>query len=433
MIIILIPQSLLLVFFLQQAAGANLDIIKVPNQQQQVHHSSSTSEGDWAPGTDAEQAANTKDSHQSTKPKQATSSSEISPREFLAEMTRQNPQIAKQLGALEPAQQSAALKKLYTVWRQRKQQEQKVQKTTEHSTTVNVASEVESSSMGQSSSGEPKDQNTYLLPSTMMPPSVLASLSGAASSGVTRKRPRVTGRRSGPGGSVGESPEGFLTRVLAERGYGTNLRISAEEAAYDTVPSPLQLASFGTEVVKAVHSSDTGRLGELLRCGLSANPCNQFRDSIVDLVCKRGNDAIFKTLVEHGCDLRVCDGFGRTPLHHCCWAGEFSEEIAEIIIQQDWQQLLIEDKRGQTPLEYISESLKQDWLEFLISRMDEFFPIGGKPCIVMNLKEQRADGSLPDPPQCLNVALASAVSSGKVTVEQVHSMDAQARSNYGRN
>ena len=298
----------------------------------------------------------------------------------------------------------------------------------------------------------------FLLPSTMMPPSVLASVCGSGSPIHRKKRPNPS-TASSPSHDKGLSasdnksgnntnkeaklsasrtssptrksafsdvkPQEYVNRILQERGYGEALevRISADKAGYDTTPSPLQLASFGTELVKAVHTSDVQKLGELLSCGLSPNPCNQFRDSVVDLVCKRGNEAVFACLVEHGCNLRVCDGFGRTPLHHCCWASDFSAEIAKTIIDRDWQQLFMEDKRGQTPLEYVRESRAGEWITFLETHCDEFWPVGGQPPVVVkSLKEERADGALPDPDVCLPVPLAAAVSAGKVTPEQVRGM-----------
>lgn len=309
----------------------------------------------------------------------------------------------------------------------------------------------------------------FLLPSTMMPPSVLASVCGSRASSANQSRNKNKNKRphpstnsdarndndknstnSGPNisrkspksssSSVRSDmtenikPQDYVNRILRERGYGetAQVRISAEKAGYDTVPSPLQLASFGTEVVKAVHTSDVKKLGDLISCGLSPNPCNQFRDSIVDLVCKRGNEAVFACLVEHGCNLRVCDGFGRTPLHHCCWAqSDFSAEIAKTIICSDWQQLFMEDKRGQTPLEYVRDSMVTEWLHFLEDNCDEFWPVGGKaPVILRSLKEERADGALPDPDNALPIPLATALSSGKVSPEQVRAMDENERINF---
>ena len=165
--------------------------------------------------------------------------------------------------------------------------------------------------IGQGScSGDQDDFNydfnseNFILPSTMIPPSVLAfSSSGeakkreASNNVPSQKRKRL--KQIQP--SV--TPQALLEQLVAQRGH-TYQRITSDDADYDAVPSALQLASFGTKLVKAVHTADTDLLSQLLDCGLSPNPCNQFRDSILDLVTKRANEAVFMCLLEHNCDLQ---------------------------------------------------------------------------------------------------------------------------------
>lgn len=277
----------------------------------------------------------------------------------------------------------------------------------------------------------------YLLPSTLMPPSVLAHVQqnmtgdpskggdGSVTAGGNRYK-KKKGRKS----TRVESPQEALERILSLQGFGPFSRITAEEAQYETVPSQLQLASFGTELVKAIHASDTSSLSTLLETGLSPNPCNKFRDSIVDLVCKRANADVFRCLVDHGCDLRVCDGFGRTPLHHCCWASEFCQEIAEIILRMDAIQLSIEDKRGQTPLEYVRPDIAADWIEYLEDNRDVLFPAGGSFPPLQAVRDTRPDNCLPDPPNSLPVQLASAISGGQLTPDELAGLDPELRARF---
>lgn len=271
------------------------------------------------------------------------------------------------------------------------------------------------------------------LPSTVLPPSVMTSMlppeQRKAGGGITYKKRNVL---TGKAARI-ESPQDYLERMIRLRAFAVSpggRRISAEAAGYDTTPSPLQLASFGTELVKAIHESDVTKLGRLLAAGLSPNPCNQFRDSIVDLVCKRANAPIFQCLIDHGCDVRVCDGFGRTPLHHCCWASEFNAEIATLILQSDLQQLFMEDKRGQTPLEYVRPDQAALWIEYLENHANQFFPTGGGLPPIVSWKQMRVTGHLRDPPNALPVPLASAVSSGALTPEEVEHMDPALRARF---
>jgi hypothetical protein len=281
----------------------------------------------------------------------------------------------------------------------------------------------------------PKPSAASSLPSTVLPPSVMTSILPPEQNrkGLTyKKRNAVTGKAARI-----ESPQDYLERMIRLRGFqvtpggnSNQIRIPAESSGYDTAPSPLQLASFGTELVKAIHESDVPKLSRLLATGLSANPCNQFRDSIVDLVCKRANAAVFQCLVNHGCDVRVCDGFGRTPLHHCCWASEFNAEIASLILHTDPQQLFMEDKRGQTPLEYVRPDQAPLWIEYLEDHANALFPTGGSLAPICSLKQMRPTGHLPDPPHALPVQLAAAVSSGAITPEELEQMDPALRARF---
>ncbi|KAL3938572.1 MAG: hypothetical protein SGBAC_006551 [Bacillariaceae sp.] len=217
--------------------------------------------------------------------------------------------------------------------------------------------------------------------------------------------------------SNGASPQSKLEELLQKTGILGVRRVKADEAEYEVVPSALQLASFGTRVVKAVHTSDDKALSELLQCGLSPNPCNQFRDSVLDLVCKRGNVTIFDCLIKHDTDLQTMDGFGRTPLHHCCWASSFCGTIVDAILERDPMQLMIEDKRGQTPLEYVRADVASDWIDYLESNLHKYW--GSTVPTLSCPKAKRPSGTLPDPPNAMPVNLAAMVSSGKLLPAQV--------------
>jgi hypothetical protein len=213
------------------------------------------------------------------------------------------------------------------------------------------------------------------------------------------------------------SPHQYLLAILKDRGFPSQ-KISSNEAGYFTDPTPLQLASFGTRLVKAVHSDDVDALAALLGCGLSANPCNSFGDSILNLVCKRADYGVFKCLVDHGCDLQVCDCWGRTPLHHIACSGGFSKEIVKIILDHDLNQLLVEDNMHKCPLEYVRKELWADWCSFLRGVIDVYWPLGGERQVASLPKDSRG-GPIADPPNAISVDLASKVASGEISPDQV--------------
>jgi len=285
----------------------------------------------------------------------------------------------------------------------------------------------------QNRAAETANNDLFLLPSTSIPPSVLASMynkdkpARAHAGKLSAKHSARKSKKSITASS--KSPQDVLDSILQQRGYSIK-RIKADDAGYEAVPSALQLASFGTHLVRAVHTSDTDTLSSLLECGLSPNPCNQFRDSIIDLVCKRANETVFQCLLNHGSELQVVDGFGRTPLHHAAWASEFSRFIVEAILQRDPIQLFIEDKHGQTPLEYVRKDLYLDWIEFLDDCASTYWPIGGDPPRLVPPREGRPAGHVEDPANAISVTLAAMVSAGNVTPQQVLQMSENDRRTF---
>jgi hypothetical protein len=102
------------------------------------------------------------------------------------------------------------------------------------------------------------------------------------------------------------SPKIFYDNLLRSRGYSAKNFYSLE--LYYCSPTPLQKASYGNELVRAVRESDADLLKRILTCGLSPNPCNAFGESLVHTVCRRGDFKLLKVMVEAGCSFQVSDG-----------------------------------------------------------------------------------------------------------------------------
>jgi type II secretory pathway pseudopilin PulG len=214
------------------------------------------------------------------------------------------------------------------------------------------------------------------------------------------------------------SPHETLLMILRERKVSLD-RIPTHESGYFAEPTPLQLASFGTRILQAVNESDTETLSALLDCGISPNPCNSFGDALLSLICKRADNDVFQVFVDHGCDLQVCDSFGRTVLHHLAWAPKFSADMAQTILRRDWTQALMEDKHGRCPLEYVRSSQWTEWKEFLMEYKDELWPMG-IPSTVPPRVYPRANVS--DPPFAVSPNLAMQISSGTVQPDEVRQL-----------
>ena len=83
-------------------------------------------------------------------------------------------------------------------------------------------------------------------------------------------------------------------------------------------------------------------------------------------------------------------------------------------------QLCIEDKHGQTPLEYVRSELREEWINFLEEKVLLYFHATTK---LQSPKDRRDQGALRDPPNAISVNLAAMVSSGKLSPSQIRQMD----------
>ena len=203
-------------------------------------------------------------------------------------------------------------------------------------------------------------------------------------------------------------------RILRSRSYDISTFESLSK--YFSTPSKLQKASFGNAVIKTVHERDCKTLKRLLSCGLSPNPCNQFGDSILNTVCKRGHEELFETLIDSGASVSTSDHFGRTPLHFVCWSSSVCFSTVEKILSLDVDMLRATDKVGKTSLDYISFDKWDEWNKFLIENQENFWPINKKNhafCSSTNYDTMKSL-SLPDPNNALAEDIAKVISSGTV-------------------
>jgi len=212
-----------------------------------------------------------------------------------------------------------------------------------------------------------------------------------------------------------QSPQDFFIDLIGKRGYSTN-SYSSLDCGYHTAPSPLQLASFGTAVIKAVESDDSEQLSALLESGLSRNPCSSFSDYILCRSIKKGCVKSFRAQVEAGADLRIADDFGRTALHHAAWAQSPNFEIVDVILKADKNMLRLTDRLGRTPLNYAHGAHRAEWIEHLKEVVNDFWPENGKDWHEEEVppKVVREGGMIADPADALPAHEASLIAMGKV-------------------
>ena len=157
------------------------------------------------------------------------------------------------------------------------------------------------------------------------------------------------------------------------RGY-KNKTFDTLQTGYYTTASPLQIASHGPHMLQLIRSGDVEQLTEHLKVGLHPNPCNQFSESLLHNVCRRGDIEMVDVLLAHGASLQVCDDYGRTPLHDAFWAPRPCFDVVRRILDKDKGMIFLKDKRGSLPLSYVRKEDWTAWREWFDGTVDEYFP-----------------------------------------------------------
>jgi hypothetical protein len=214
-----------------------------------------------------------------------------------------------------------------------------------------------------------------------------------------------------------------LNGILRSRGY-TSEAYPAFDTGYYNKPTSLQIASYGSHLTSLLRRGDHEALRNCFRSGLSANPSNQYGESMAHLACRLRSTKGLDLMLECGCDIRVVDDKGRSPLHDACWTHRPCFELIKIILEVDWKLLLVADVRGCQPLSYAPQQCWSDWLEFLANNRDTFWPVGGRraadgtPVKEADLLKEKANSRpVPNPCNALPHSIAKRIAEGTMTPE----------------
>jgi ankyrin repeat protein len=225
------------------------------------------------------------------------------------------------------------------------------------------------------------------------------------------------------------SPQEYLDDIMKSRGYSTK-RYNTLKTAYHNKPTPLQRASYDLHLIGLVKQNRPDILNEIFQSGISPNPCNVYGESLLHMVCRRGEYHILKVMLDNKCNVQVADDYGRTPLHDACWASEPATETVELLLKEDISLMLMTDCRGFLPLSYVRKEHWEQWINFLDTHKDTYWPpievftrdANGKKervKITTDLVTQNPDSRpLPDPTNALPLDLASMVASGTIRPEE---------------
>lgn len=67
--------------------------------------------------------------------------------------------------------------------------------------------------------------------------------------------------------------------------------------------------------MERVKIGDFQAVEKMLQAGISPNPCSDAGDSLIHLLCRRGDSKMLKLFLDYGASIQVADSLGRTPLH----------------------------------------------------------------------------------------------------------------------
>jgi Ankyrin repeats (many copies) len=220
------------------------------------------------------------------------------------------------------------------------------------------------------------------------------------------------------------SPQDYLDGIVKSRGYSAT-KYSTIASAYYNKPTPLQLASYGVYLIDMIRHGNTDAVQEILSLGLSPNACNKHGESIVHDVCRRSDIHMLDVFMKAGCDIQVSDDSGRTLLHDACWAAEPNFPLVEKLLDRDIQLLFMMDSRGHLPLSYTRKVHWSEWLQFLQSKKDVYWPRGDPLCI-SKVPEvallQPNSRSIRDPDVTLTLSLTRMVAGGKLEPKEAQFM-----------
>ena len=169
------------------------------------------------------------------------------------------------------------------------------------------------------------------------------------------------------------SPHQAVLDVFVAKDTGNAVRPTLSVDNFFVKHTEEQIKAYDVQVIQAVRAQDMNQLKNMHKAGRQLQCANKFGESLIHMACRRGFVDVVRFLVdEAGVSVRVRDDYGRTALHDACWTSEPNEELVEYLIRQCPELLLMSDKRGNAPFEYVRREHWGQWLEF-VQENEELF------------------------------------------------------------
>jgi hypothetical protein len=162
------------------------------------------------------------------------------------------------------------------------------------------------------------------------------------------------------------SPDEYLLLLTkAQLGINFEAKQASSLISFFAEVTEEQMAAYTTEVVRAVRNNDLDLLKTLHGEGQTLDCSNRFGESLLNMACRRGFEAMVQYLMENDVNVRLCDDGGRTPLHDACWNPTPQLKICQFLIEREPSLLLVADRRGCTAFQYARMEHWDQWRTFL--------------------------------------------------------------------
>jgi len=176
-------------------------------------------------------------------------------------------------------------------------------------------------------------------------------------------------------------PKDYVKSVFAKNGYDAVKQgeITTHCMERFQTPTSAQLEQYSTDILLAVRNNDLPKAKALYEEGkFNVNACNRFGESILHIACRRGHLQMVQFFIEVvGMKVHeIRDDYHRTPLHDAFWTSKASPLVIAYLFKQPYviELLLLQDKRGYTPLDYARSEDRSKWLYFLWERKHLLVP-----------------------------------------------------------
>jgi hypothetical protein len=170
-------------------------------------------------------------------------------------------------------------------------------------------------------------------------------------------------------------PNALFFSLLEARGIKASMRSALDLDGFFLPITDANIAGYDMQKVTAIRTEDIVALRQMLKEGQTMQVCNQFGESVLHSACRRGSTPVVQFLVrEAHVSVRLADDYGRTPLHDACWTNKPNFDLIKILLAACPDLLLIADKRGFTPLQYVRKDLWSEWCPFLESHAHLILP-----------------------------------------------------------